>query len=142
MICHVCEKQAIGQCKSCGKFYCSSHGDVYCVKCAGAVKPSGGRLDRELDFRLPEYGGPERTGQPVKTYTGPTCHCCPSPATGACPDCGKFYCTAHGGNWTFWGPASLCDDCSSARAGRGLLGCLFGGVVLFISLMAVCSRRF
>jgi hypothetical protein len=37
MICHVCRNQATGQCKSCGKFYCSDHGDVFCMTCSSAV---------------------------------------------------------------------------------------------------------
>src|SRR5262249_34229687 len=41
MICHVCAEQAVGQCKSCGKFYCRQHGDVYCSPCRASIKPAG-----------------------------------------------------------------------------------------------------
>ena len=52
MICHVCEQQAIGQCKSCGKFYCRQHGDVYCVRCGTAIQPERQTSVANTDFEL------------------------------------------------------------------------------------------
>ena len=39
MHCHICNEPAIGQCQSCWKFYCASHGDMTCEKCA--QRPAG-----------------------------------------------------------------------------------------------------
>lgn len=33
MICHICAQPAIGQCKTCLKFYCAAHGDQLCQQC-------------------------------------------------------------------------------------------------------------
>lgn len=38
MNCYICGKPAVGQCKSCGRFYCAEHGDVYCNECAARRK--------------------------------------------------------------------------------------------------------
>jgi hypothetical protein len=39
MVCHVCGQPAVGQCKSCAKFYCNAHGDVICERCAANGPP-------------------------------------------------------------------------------------------------------
>ena len=92
MICHVCERQASGQCRSCGKFYCPDHGDVVCVQCA-AVPPA----TRE-----------RRQGQAL---AGPACYLCAQPAAGACSKCGKFYCSRHASNSSFWTGRAYCAGC-------------------------------
>jgi hypothetical protein len=33
MTCHICPEPAIGQCPTCWKFYCASHGDILCQSC-------------------------------------------------------------------------------------------------------------
>jgi hypothetical protein len=38
MLCHICNREAIGQCKSCLKFYCAEHGNVTCQVCSQAVQ--------------------------------------------------------------------------------------------------------
>src|SRR5262249_15937123 len=70
-------------CKTCGKFYCPEHGDVVCVHCS-TVSPSV----------------PEQRGGQVKA--GPDCYLCAQPAAGACSKCGKFYCSRHASNSSFW----------------------------------------
>lgn len=39
MVCHVCGQPAVGQCKTCAKFYCNAHGDVICERCAAVGAP-------------------------------------------------------------------------------------------------------
>jgi hypothetical protein len=48
MQCHICGEPATGQCQSCSKFYCASHGDVMCDRC-----PRGGAPPR---FSVPVVG--------------------------------------------------------------------------------------
>ena len=92
MICHVCERQASGQCKSCRKVLLPRHGDVFCVYCA-VVSPA-----------LPE----QRTSQPE---VGPTCYICAQPAVGACSKCGQFYCSGHSSNSGYWIGRAYCVAC-------------------------------
>ena len=92
MICHVCERQASGQCKSCGKFYCPEHGDILCVNCASVSSATGG----------------QRASQPKAELA---CHLCAQPAVGACSKCGKFYCSGHASNSSFWTGRAYCAGC-------------------------------
>ena len=91
MLCHVCQEEATGQCRRCGKFYCPTHGDVFCVACAEA--------DTTED--QPELPG----------TAAPPCYACDAPANRACR-CGKFYCGKHGGQ-SAYGPS--CVDCYDGR---------------------------
>jgi hypothetical protein len=36
MLCHVCGQAAVGQCRICNLFFCSEHGQEFCVSCQGA----------------------------------------------------------------------------------------------------------
>ena len=92
MICHVCERQASGQCKTCGKFYCPDHGDVVCVHCA-TVSPA------------------TREQRQAHAKAGPASYLCAQPAVGACSKCGKFYCSRHASNSSFWTGRAYCADC-------------------------------
>ena len=61
MICHVCEKQAVGQCQRCGKFYCGQHGDGVCAGCSENVQASPAAMTRAL---IPLRDGSMRRGNP------------------------------------------------------------------------------
>ena len=93
MICHVCKQQAVGQCKSCGKFYCRQHGDVYCTPCSTNIKPEEQAIKREVEFGA--SGEPKlATSQQI---AGPRCYACQCSANRACSKCGVFFCPQHGG---------------------------------------------
>src|SRR5579885_575922 len=79
MICHVCEQEAVGQCKGCGKFYCPRHGNVYCGRCASGTRPDRPLPGDGVDFRLPEYGGPLRPGGRPEPAAAPACCNCRQP---------------------------------------------------------------
>ncbi|HZT79690.1 MAG TPA: hypothetical protein VFA26_05700 [Gemmataceae bacterium] len=122
MICHVCEQEAVGQCKGCGKFYCPRHGNVYCGRCASGTRPDRPLPGDGVDFRLPEYGGPLRPGGRPEPAAAPACCNCRQPATRACGRCGRFYCEQHGGRRSpFDVPRALCDDCRRRVTHRGLV---------------------
>ena len=143
MICHVCEQQAIGQCKQCGKFYCKEHGNVTCIVCDQALQESPSpRREPEFDVRLPEYGGPRRADAPV--YAGPRCYKCTQPATAACAKCGQFYCPRHRGGSSFFDNTRgswwqegrvLCEDCRSSVDTMGMIGCAIAGIVMLVGLV-------
>jgi hypothetical protein len=105
MICHVCNADAVGQCKNCLKFYCAEHGDVICVACAASSKPSG-RAAPACDVA--------RSDQPAD-YTGPTCYACRSPASHACPRCGQFCCSGHFVPGECDNVMSVCSECRAKR---------------------------
>jgi hypothetical protein len=143
MICHVCEQQAIGQCKKCGKFYCKEHGDVTCVVCDQALQGSPSpHPESGIDVRLPEYGGP-RAAAPV--YGGPTCYKCSERPIAACAKCGVFYCSWHRGGTSFFDNTRggwfqegrvLCQDCLKSVNQTGVVGCMIALLVLaFMALV-------
>ena len=132
MICHVCEQEAVGQCKGCGKFYCRAHGDVYCVRCDTAVKPEGTSLDREVEFGVRPLPAPA---------SGPRCHACNAPADRACCKCGVFFCDQHGGvqmSRRSWGEP-MCNDCAGTETGWLMFTWIIGGIVLVIGAIIMCA---
>ena len=144
MICHVCHEQAVGQCKKCNKFYCPQHGDVECVKCREALQTTPAAPP--IDVRLPEYGGPGRPAEPV--YTGTTCYLCKHPASGACGQCGRFYCPSHQGepgvmaSLSRYGNRVLCTECQQGMNARATFGCVFGVIaVIVVILIAIANSH-
>lgn len=51
MLCHICREPAIGQCRTCWRFYCASHGNVECETCAASRKRA-----QPSSLKLGEYG--------------------------------------------------------------------------------------
>jgi len=77
MRCHICDKPSIGQCKSCWKFYCKDHGDVFCQKCsegeAAEWHPAHGRwwVGNELTASTPvimeaQAIGPDESAEQIR----------------------------------------------------------------------------
>jgi hypothetical protein len=101
MICHVCGEQAIGQCKTCNRFYCRLHGNITCVACSEGVQETPNRAVNDWDVQLPNSGDnspPSPLGR--MNHAGATCTWCRRTASGACTVCGRFYCADHyGGKW-------------------------------------------
>ena len=136
MICHVCEQQAIGQCKSCGKFYCKQHGDVYCVRCSTAVKPEGQPLEREVEFGVQPKPTPTPAPAPA-----PRCHACEAAADRACSKCGVFFCPQHGGlhatrnSWS----APLCNACADNESTWLTCIWIYAAVVVIGAIIAFAA---
>jgi len=122
MICHICQREAVGQCKSCGKFYCPEHGDVWCATCAHGV--SKAPLSQE------------------QGTSGPGCYICRGPAAGACPKCGKFYCSEHGGRWRLWEGSGkgFCQNCYESLASRYAIQLMIVIPIIVVIVMAVLAR--
>ena len=141
MICHVCKQQAVGQCKSCGKFYCGQHGDVYCTPCRTAIQPAEQAIERKV--KSGATGEPELAAP--RQIAGPLCYACRSSAERACSKCGVFFCPQHGGLYATrqsWS-APLCEPC--AKEERGWLTCMwiyFGVCVIFVIAMLISLGQF
>src|SRR5262252_7166308 len=75
MLCHICKEDAVGQCKTCGKFYCPQHGDVICQSCSSAVQTQE----------------PKPPVQPAPASLGHVCYKCGTPAIFHC-SCGRLCC--------------------------------------------------
>jgi hypothetical protein len=136
MICHVCEQPAIGQCKSCGKFYCQQHGDVYCVRCATATRPEGQKLEREFEYRVGLPDDRPATEAEANVLAALHCHYCRASVTGACVSCGRFYCFAHGAEPSFFARPGLCTSCHEGVKLRGQVGCFVVVAVFIICILA------
>ena len=140
MICHVCKQQAVGQCKSCGKFYCEQHGDVYCTPCSTNIKPAEQAIKREVEFGA--SGEPKlATSQQI---AGPRCYACQCSANRACSKCGVFFCPQHGGLYASrqsWS-VPLCEPCAETE--RGWLTCMWiyaAFCVIFVIGMIISLAR-
>ena len=142
MICHVCGEQAVGQCKTCNRFYCRLHGNITCYACGESVQESPSpRPPSDIDVRLPQYGGPRQPEPPQPVYVGTVCAWCRQPAAGACAKCGQFYCAAHrgGSSWFdntrrgwFDSGRVLCSDCLQSTETQGMIGCVIGAIIMVI----------
>src|SRR5947209_8397418 len=109
MICHLCGQQAIGQCRSCLKFYCGKHGDGECGQCSQGLQPALSPARKELE----PIGIEVPKDIDLRAY-GATCAYCANGARGMCDLCGQFYCTAHRGR-RFWQTGKYgCADCTLA----------------------------
>jgi hypothetical protein len=108
MICHLCHREAVGQCHSCLKFYCPDHGDRVCAAC------------RPLRSAAAEVPAARETAPPREDPTaGAACFACKGVAEGSCRFCGRFYCVLHGRDAT-------CADCYDRfRVRHGALGVCF-----------------
>jgi hypothetical protein len=121
VICHVCRREASGQCKTCGKFYCPDHGDVVCVNCA-TISPATQEQREGL------------------AKAGPACYLCAQPAVGACSKCGKFYCSQHASNSTFWTGRAYCADCYDNFMGLYAFQVTIGLTLLGLLALLVFAR--
>jgi hypothetical protein len=149
MICHVCGEQAIGQCQSCGRFYCKHHGNIRCVACTDGIQESPNRVVSDWDITPAEAGGEPPVGTlQSASANGATCTWCRRTATGACTVCGMFYCNDHyGGKWrrsNQWSQMRqvLCHVCQGqAEAERRrewkfyIIAIAFGAVTILVSFI-------
>ncbi len=60
MHCHLCEKDAIGVCRYCYKFYCNEHGDTFCQTCqqkgwsSSEARPAPAILPKAIELAVAE----------------------------------------------------------------------------------------
>jgi hypothetical protein len=127
MICYICHRDAVGQCKDCGRFYCPDHGDIHCVKCRSGSRPPG-KQDVMVISDLSE-----------PTKAGPACSVCQGTAAGACRLCGMFYCSKHGNKEHSERLRGICDSCLEKVKRRGKYALLFMAVWIMIIGLVVGS---
>jgi hypothetical protein len=139
MICHVCEQQAIGQCKSCGKFYCRQHGDVYCVRCGTAIQPERQTSAGEFKFGVPPASAP------AASVPAPCCYACLADAGQACGRCERYFCPRHSDLGATAQPrrvVPLCAECADLETAMAfrrralLLVAVVIGITIFVALLA------
>ena len=125
MNCHICHKEAVDRCYTCGELFCAEHGDINCRRCETGIVAGDSRTDRVSAVLLTTKSS--RPGwwrpQPAEDYDPPACYECQGLARYVCADCRARYCREHAGK------NGLCEQCQrSTRGGTIML------VVLFIIL--------
>ncbi len=129
MTCHICGKEAVGRCYTCGNLFCEAHGQTDCARCETGFAAGDPRPDRVTTQRLARGG---RSGwwrpQLAEDYQPPACYECKGLARRRCRHCGQLYCPEHAG------PNGLCAGChhSSLVGLYALAGVLLamGGIIL------------
>jgi len=123
LLCHICNREAIGQCKNCFKFYCAEHGDVTCQVCARAVQT-----------QVLEQPSPAPTAG-----RGSACYKCGGPAVFRC-HCGRACCLDH---HRHFGIARVCLECHrmSSRFNTVMLLLVLIGTVVFLIALAFARRQ-
>lgn len=109
MSCHLCDKEAIDRCFTCGRLFCAEHGTKNCTACQGAYQegdPSGERISV-----IPTRSGKDNPWwrpQQADEFAPPACYECQSLTRAVCVACGRNYCKEHAGR------NSTCRECSTA----------------------------
>lgn len=133
MNCHICGKEAVGRCFTCGALYCVQHGTVDCERCETAIAPGDRRSDRISQRPLPpkvRYGWWRPI--PAEDFDPPGCYACQGLSRQICRNCQQRFCPEHAGH------PGLCLACTkSARMGLyvflGALGVI--GILIALSLL-------
>jgi hypothetical protein len=123
MHCHLCEREAIDRCYTCGALFCEQHGKVNCIHCETGIVAGDARPDRISAARLqnavrPAWWRPK----PAEDYTPPACQECGGLARYACRNCANRYCPEHAGK------NGLCGQCQGSLRG----GNIFLIILLFV----------
>jgi hypothetical protein len=106
---------------TCEKFYCPDHGDVVCAHYA-----TGSPVTPE-----------QRQGQ---AKAGPAYYLCAQPAVGACSKCGKFYCSRHASNSSFWTGRAYRAHCYDSFKSLYALQVTIGLSILGLVALLVFAR--
>jgi hypothetical protein len=107
MLCHVCEDDAVGRCKSCGLAFCGGHGFDYCRQCVVAITPTkpGSPAFRTIGY-LQCVGKPRMKTVYLDDDGPPACYACGGFAKHICLHCQNLYCPDHAGKSTW------CESCT------------------------------
>src|SRR5437588_7013007 len=130
MHCHLCQREAVDRCYTCGELFCEEHGDVNCVRCATGIVAGDNRADRITKASLSKAARPAWwRPQEAEDYTPPACHECQGLARYVCVNCSQRYCREHAGK------DGLCLRCQRAlRGGNVFLALLILGLVGLVVL--------
>ena len=140
MQCHACDRDAVGQCRNCGRAYCGGHGADLCRSCAVAIVASdpAGRRATRMVFLQCENRPPMPTIYLDDEDPGPpSCHSCAALARQVCEHCHQLYCPEHAGR------AGWCVECMrGARVGLYISLVVFGLIGGLLLLMYLVERLY
>src|SRR5262249_55203395 len=110
MICHYCNREALGKCISCGLAICPDHGNRYCKVCSNAVfshETATGQREGKAYLQCPAK-------EPMPTVYidddgPPECYECQRLARRVCQTCHNLFCPLHG-------HGDQCQTCHKASA--------------------------
>src|SRR5438105_4680812 len=107
MSCHICGKEAVDRCYTCGNLFCIEHGYINCTRCETGIAPGDTRPDRISASRLREEPGRHAWWRPQRAedYDPPSCYRCEGLSRTVCRNCERHYCPEHAG------PSGLCQKC-------------------------------
>jgi hypothetical protein len=115
MNCHICNREAIDRCYTCGELFCEQHGKVNCTHCETGIVAGDARADRITKVRLPNAARPGWwRPQPAEDYDPPACQECRGLAPYVCASCGNRYCREHAGK------NGLCGGCQRSLRGGNI----------------------
>ena len=130
MQCHICHREAVDRCYTCGELFCEAHGGVHCSRCETGVMAGDNRADRVSPARQARKSRPAWwRPQVAEDYEPPACQDCRGIAPYVCPNCGARYCGEHAGK------NGLCSQCQQALCGGNvflaIMILILGGLTLF-----------
>ncbi len=116
MHCHLCDREAVDRCYTCGELFCAEHGKVDCVRCATGIIAGDNRRDRisrspGSTTSKPAWWRPKE----AEDYDPPACHECQGLARYICVECRNRYCREHAGK------NGLCRVCQEAQRGSNVV---------------------
>src|SRR5262245_52805078 len=136
MLCHICQREAIERCFTCGELFCEQHGSVNCARCETGVMAGDNRPDRITTKRLPETtANPWWRPREAPDFDPPACNTCQGLARYTCNQCGGKYCSEHAGR------KGECGRCLKDRknSNRFLL-CVFAVVTLVLVVVMMLGK--
>jgi hypothetical protein len=127
--CHICGKEAVGRCFTCGNLFCQAHGDTNCLRCETGIVEGDYRADR---VTTRPWSDNVRAGwwrpQIAEDFEPPACYICRGLTRFVCRNCHSLYCREHAG------VSGLCIRCyRSSRLGLYI----FLGMLLLIVALAL-----
>jgi hypothetical protein len=127
--CHICGKEAVDRCFTCGNLFCPEHGNTNCSRCQSGIVEGDNRQDRvsaapRAEGMRPAWWRP----QVAEDFEPPACYVCKGLARLTCFNCQRLYCAEHAGR------NGLCRNCASS-SWLGLI--IFFGVIAALGLLIV-----
>lgn len=102
MLCHVCRRAAVGQCKHCSRFYCAEHGRNGQVQWVNhspnltqTITLQEIALPTQIDILLKDPDALANDPYLANPLRETLCYCCESPALCSCVRCGRLGCARH-----------------------------------------------
>src|SRR5262245_21897072 len=126
--CHICGKEAVGRCFTCGNLFCHDHGETNCLRCETGIVEGDYRADRVTVAPRPaDRRASWWRPQVADDFEPPACYICHGLTRLVCRNGQSLYCPEHAG------ASGLCIRCDrSSRLGLYI----FLGMLLLLALLA------